>query len=251
MRKALSLLVSVILIFFLYKFNKFYTYKKIIDKPSTSELAEYTDYFLIYKGFPDSLYVSELKKFLLNNKVDGAEEFSELKVGYLDGTLYGFGYDGDDDRMSRLYDPLSVNFLHSFFKNGDNIFYKISDFDLEFLNNNTLYRISENGVGKEKINAFRVYCDQLKSNIKLKRLYFEEKNALIKIKGDSILVLESNLSQESIKLFKLYFNKYKNRDKDNPIYIIRLNTFNIEDLDIEGDSLKYYKLKLTLDNDSN
>lgn len=249
MRKAL-LLVSIVLIFILYKFNKFNTYKKIIDRPSTSELTEYTDYFLIYKDFPDSLDVRKLKNFLLINQVNGAEEFSKLKVGYLNGTLYGYGYDGDDDRMSNLYDPLSVNFIQSVFKNGDNRFYKASDHDLELLINNTLYRINENGVEKEKISAIRVYADQLKSNIKLKSLDVEEKNALIKIKGDSILVLESNLSHESIKLFKQYFNKYKNRDKDNPIYIIRLNTYNIEEFDIEGDSVKYYKMIQTLDKDS-
>ena len=217
-----------------------------------SELREKIALYLISRDCTD-INISELKKCITNCHIEGGEQFSNLKINFSNNILYDFGFDGDNDNFNTYFRPDEVNFIQSIFKNGDNILFDCTDLNSfkEFiLFDNILYKISENGIEEEKINSFKLYSDQLKSRIKLKSLDVEKKNALIKIKGDSILVSESNLSQESIKLFKNYFNKYKNKYKDNTIYIIRLNAFNIEDIEIESDTLKYFSMISALDNNS-
>ena len=142
--------------------------------------------------------------------------------------------------MRTVYKPNRVNFFQSIFKNGDNILFDCSDLHEDILNYNinVLYKISENGIEEERINSFNVYEDQLNRSIKLKKLDIEEKSVLIKIEGDSIIVTECDLSENSIKIFKEYFRKYINSEKDHTIYMIRLKSFNIEDLEVGGDSLK-------------
>ena len=240
MKKVVFILISIILFFFLYKYYVFYSYKNTIQEIDTYELREKIVLFLISKDCNKLTDVSELKKFIKNCHVEGGEQFLNLEIEYSNNILYCFGFDRDNDNLRTVYKPNRVNFFQSIFKNGDNILFDCSDLHEDILNYNinVLYKISENGIEEERINSFNVYEDQLNRSIKLKKLDIEEKSVLIKIEGDSIIVTECDLSENSIKIFKEYFRKYINSEKDHTIYMIRLKSFNIEDLEVGGDSLK-------------